>query len=103
MLNEEMKTIFVSEIDTLDSFDIVRLIDDETQEFIGYFLNEQYSDTVDGLERKKSIDKKALVEEFRRLRKNISTLEDETIHLCKIDEEMNGDISFYDKNDKINE
>jgi len=63
MLNEEMKTIFVSEIDTLDSFDIVRLIDDETQEFIGYFLNEQYSDTVDGLVRKKSIDKNDKINE----------------------------------------
>ena len=41
-----MKTVFVSEIPMLDTFDIVRVIDDETKEFIGYFLHEKYQQMV---------------------------------------------------------
>ena len=52
-VNEEMKTTLVSEINMLDNFDIVRLIDDEIQEFIGYFLNEKYQKTIRQLSEKK--------------------------------------------------
>ena len=45
-----MKTILVSEIPTLGEFDIVRVIDDETKEFIGYFLHEKYQKMVKELD-----------------------------------------------------
>jgi len=47
-----MKTIFVSEIDKLDNFEIVRLLDDENQEFIGYFLSEKYKQSINELSEK---------------------------------------------------
>lgn len=47
--DENMKTILVSEIDKLDTFDIVKLIDDETQEFKGYYLNPTYNSLVQEL------------------------------------------------------
>jgi len=49
---EEMKTICVSEIKKLDNFDIVRLLDDENQEFIGYFLSEKYKQSIKELSEK---------------------------------------------------
>ncbi len=52
-VDEEIKTIFVSEIDMLDNFDIVRLIDNESQEFIGYFLNEKYQKIIRQFSEKK--------------------------------------------------
>jgi len=48
----DMKTILVSEIPTLDVFDIVKVIDDETKEFIGYFLHEKYQEMVKELDAK---------------------------------------------------
>ena len=47
--NEKMKTVLVSEMHILEDFDIVRLIDDETQEFKGYFLNPKYHNIVQSL------------------------------------------------------
>ena len=47
--NENMQTIFVSEIDKLETFDIVRLIGDKTHEFKGYFLNPEYHNIVQGI------------------------------------------------------
>jgi len=47
--NENMKTILVSEIHKLDTFDFVKLIDDKTHEFRGYFLNPEYHNIVQGL------------------------------------------------------
>jgi len=44
-----METIFVSELNMLDDFDIVKLIDDETQEFKGYFLSPKYHNIVQSL------------------------------------------------------
>ena len=37
-------------------------------------------------------DTKALLEEFRKVSQNITILEDKTIDLCKVDEEMYSDI-----------
>lgn len=37
-------------------------------------------------------DTKALLEEFKRISKNITVLDDNTINLCKVDEEMYSDI-----------
>ena len=101
-----MQTIFISEIDKLKTFDIVRLIDDKTNKFKGYFLNPKYHNVVKGIEIQEDRDKESLIKEFERVSKNISILEDKTIDLCKIDEDMNGDISFYTNNNrstKINE
>ena len=47
--NENMQTIFVSKIDKLETFDIVRLIDDKTHEFKGYFLNPEYHNILQGI------------------------------------------------------
>ena len=47
--NEKMKTVLISEMYMLDDFDIVKLIDDETQEFKGYFLNPIYHNVVQSL------------------------------------------------------
>ena len=38
------------------------------------------------------IKKQKMLEEFQRLSKNVSVIEDKTIELCKADEEMYSDI-----------
>ncbi len=43
-------------------------------------------------QKKEKRDTKALLEEFKRVSKNITVLEDKTIDLCKADEEMYSDI-----------
>jgi len=43
-------------------------------------------------QKKEKRDTKALLEEFKRVSKNITVLEDKTIDLCKVDEEMYSDI-----------
>ena len=50
-----MRTIFVSEIPMLDNFDIVRLIDDHTKEFKGYFLNKKYQKSIKALSKREAI------------------------------------------------
>jgi len=47
--NEKMKTVLVSEMHMLDDFDIVKLIDDKTHEFKGYYLNPKYYNIVQNL------------------------------------------------------
>jgi len=43
-------------------------------------------------QKEKKRDTKALLEEFKKVSKNITVLEDKTIDLCKADEEMYSDI-----------
>ena len=50
-----MRTIFVSEIPMLDNFDIVRLLDDHTKEFKGYFLNKKYQKSIEALSKKVAV------------------------------------------------
>ena len=52
---KEMRTIFVSEIPMLENFDIVRLIDDHTKEFKGYFLNKKYQKNIKELAKKEAV------------------------------------------------
>ena len=40
-----MDQVFISQIDKLEDFDIVALVDDETHEFKGYYLHGSYKKT----------------------------------------------------------
>jgi hypothetical protein len=44
-----MNKVFISQIDKLEDFDIVELIDDETQEFTGYYLDSSYKKVIEDL------------------------------------------------------
>lgn len=55
--HKEMKKVPISEIHSLDNFDIVKIINDETQEFVGYFLNSKYKKPITELSEKIVQDK----------------------------------------------
>jgi hypothetical protein len=44
-----MNKVFISQIDKLEDFDIVELIDDETREFKGYYLDSSYKKAIEDL------------------------------------------------------
>lgn len=44
-----MKEIPVSQIGELDDFSVVKLIDDDTQEFIGYYMHSRYQKEIEAL------------------------------------------------------
>jgi len=44
-----MDKVFISQMDKLEDFDIVALIDDETQEFKGYYLHSSYKKEIEDL------------------------------------------------------
>ena len=44
-----MNKVFISQIDKLEDFDIVELIDDETQESKGYYLHSSYKKVIEDL------------------------------------------------------
>ena len=44
-----MNKVFISQIDKLEDFDIVELIDDETREFKGYYLDSSYQKAIEDL------------------------------------------------------
>ena len=90
-----MNTISISDIQRnlhkLDNFDIVEVVDKKRNQIKGYFLDKKYHDFVEELFEKKENKTKKELEEFRRLRKNVSTV-DPDIDIVKIEDEMNNDI-----------
>jgi len=91
-----MNTISISEIQRnlhkLDDFDIVEVVDKKRHQVKGYFLDKKYHDAVVELFQIKEKEKQKRLEEFRELSKNITVLDDKTVDLCKLDEEMYRDI-----------
>ena len=50
MIQEElMKEVLISQIEELDDFSVVKLIDDDTQEFIGYYMHSRYQKEIEAL------------------------------------------------------
>jgi hypothetical protein len=44
-----MKEIPISQIGELDDFSVVKLINDDTQEFIGYYMHSRYQKEIEAL------------------------------------------------------
>ena len=44
-----MEKVLISQMDKLEDFDIVELVDDETQEFRGYYLHSSYKKEIENL------------------------------------------------------
>jgi len=44
-----MDQVFISQIDKLEDFDIVALVDDETHEFKGYYLHGSYKKQIEDI------------------------------------------------------
>lgn len=58
-----MKKVLISQMDTIEEFDIIELIDDKTKEIKGYYLNDTYKAEIEALIDKeenspKIVDKK---------------------------------------------
>ena len=91
-----MNTISISDIQRnlhkIENLDIVEIVDKKRHQVKGYFLDKKYHDVVVELFEAKEKKKQKMLEEFQRLSENVSVLEDKTIDLCKLDEEMYSDI-----------
>ena len=91
-----MNTISISDIQRnlhkIENFDIVEVVDKKRHQVKGYFLDKKYHDFVEDLFQAKERKKQKSLEAFQRLSENVSVLEDKTIDLCKVDEEMYSDI-----------
>ena len=90
-----MNTISISEIQRnlhkLDEFDIIEVVDKKRHQVKGYFLDKKYHDVVEELFCKRESEREKRLEEFRRLRKNVSKI-DPDIDILKMEDEINNDI-----------
>lgn len=91
-----MNTISISEIQRnlhkLEGLDIVEVVDKKRHQVKGYFLDKKYHDFVEALVSSKEKEIADKLVRLKNLSQNVTVLEDKSINLCKIDEEMYRDI-----------
>ncbi len=91
-----MNTISISEIQRnlhkLEGFDIVEVVDKKRHQVKGYFLDKKYHDFVEALLNSKEKETADKLAQLKQLSQNVTLLEDKSIDLCKMDEEMYRDI-----------
>jgi len=91
-----MNTISISEIQRnlhkLEGFDIVEVVDKKRHQVKGYFLDKKYHDFVEALLNSKAKETADKLAQLKQLSQNVTLLEDKSIDLCKMDEEMYRDI-----------
>lgn len=91
-----MNTISISEIQRnlhkLEGLDIVEVVDKKRHQVKGYFLDKKYHDFVQALVNSKEKETADKLSQLKKLSQNVTVLEDKTIDLCKMDEEMYRDI-----------
>jgi len=91
-----MNTISISEIQRklhkLEGLDIVEVVDKKRHQVKGYFLDKKYHDVVQALVDSKEKGTADKLTQLKKLSQNVTVLEDKTIDLCKMDEEMYRDI-----------
>ena len=88
-----MQTISISEVQRnlhrLDDFGIIQIVDRKRNRVKGYYLDVKYHDQVKEIDQEQDTKTNKLLEEFRRISRDIPVLADKNIDLTKIDHDIN--------------